>query len=67
VVAEDFLRDPQVQQWLDGGRAGHWKVCRQRREPSAAQTAIQIGEIDGSPVARNTLIYGRRLNAAVFH
>src|SRR5262245_4810430 len=60
MVAEDFLRDPQVQQWLDGVEPA-WTVLTLeslqalRREPAAAQTAIQIandlsvGEIDQQP------------------
>jgi hypothetical protein len=66
-VAEDFLQDPQVRGWLDGVEPA-WTLLTfvslraLRREPSAAQTAIRIandlsvGEIAGSPVARNTLI-----------
>jgi hypothetical protein len=67
MVAEDFLQDPQIRGWLDGVEPA-WTLLTfeslraLRREPSAAQTAIRIandlsvGEIAGSPVARNTLI-----------
>jgi hypothetical protein len=67
MVAEDFLRDPQVRQWLDGIEPA-WTLLTfdsfraLRQEPSAVQTAIQIAndlnaaEIAGSPVARNTFI-----------
>ena len=65
--AKDFLQDPQIRGWLDGVEPA-WTLLTfeslraLRREPSAAQTAIRIasdlsvGEIAGSPVARNTLI-----------
>jgi hypothetical protein len=71
MVAEDFLRDPQVRQWLDGMEPA-WTLLTfdsfraLRQEPSAVQTAIQIAndlnadEIAGSAVARNTLILLRR-------
>ena len=71
MVAEDFLQDPQIQGWLDGVEPA-WTLLTfeslraLRREPSAAQTAIRIandlsvGEIAGSPVARNTLILLRQ-------
>jgi hypothetical protein len=67
MVAADFLQDPRVQGWLDGVEPA-WtlltleSLLALRHEPSAVQTAIQIanglsvGEITGSPVARNTLI-----------
>jgi hypothetical protein len=67
VVAEDFLQDAQVRQWLDGVEPA-WTLLTfdslraLRQEPSASQTAIRIGndlstdEIAGSAVARNTLI-----------
>jgi hypothetical protein len=71
MVAEDFLRDPQVLQWL-GGIEPAWTLLTfdslraLRQEPSAVQTAIRIAsdlkadEIDASPVARNTLILLRQ-------
>jgi hypothetical protein len=71
MVAEDFLRDPQVRQWL-GGIEPAWTLLTfdslraLRQEPSALQTAIRIAndlkaaEIDASPVARNTLILLRQ-------
>ena len=71
MVAEDFLQDPQIRGWLDGVEPV-WTLLTfeslraLRREPSAAQTAIRIandlsvGEIAGSPVARNTLILLRQ-------
>lgn len=67
MVAEDFLQDAQVRQWLDGVEPA-WTLLTfdslraLRQEPSASQTAIRIGndlstdEIAGSAVARNTLI-----------
>src|SRR5262249_15013777 len=69
--AKDFLQDPQIRGWLDGVEPA-WTLLTfeslraLRREPSAAQTAVRIasdlsvGEIAGSPVARNTLILLRR-------
>ena len=69
--AEDFLQDPQIRGWLDGVEPA-WTLLTfeslraLRREPSAAQSAIRIdndlsvGEIAGSPVARNTLILLRQ-------
>jgi len=69
--AEDFLQDPQIRGWLDGVEPA-WTLLTfeslraLRREPSAAQTAIRIssdlsvGEIAGSPVARNTLVLLRQ-------
>jgi hypothetical protein len=71
MVAEDFLRAPQVRQWLDGVDPA-WtlltfeSLLALRQEPSAFQTAIRIAndlsadEIAGSPVARNTLILLRQ-------
>jgi hypothetical protein len=71
VVAADFLQDPRVQGWLDGVEPA-WtlltfeSLLALRHEPSAVQSAIQIandlslGEIAGSPVARNTLILLRQ-------
>jgi hypothetical protein len=71
MVAEDFLRDPLVRQWL-GGIEPAWTLLTfdslraLRQEPSAVQTAIRIAnglsakEIAGSPVARNTLILLRQ-------
>jgi hypothetical protein len=71
MVAEDFLRDPQVRQWL-GGVEPAWTLLTLeslralRQKPSAVQAAIRIandlnaGEIAGSPVARNTLILLRQ-------
>jgi hypothetical protein len=71
MVAEDFLRDPQIRGWL-GGTEPAWTLLTfeslqaLRREPSALQTAIRIasdlsvGEIASSPVARNTLILLRQ-------
>ncbi len=67
MVAEDFLKDPQVRQWLDGVEPAWTLLAFEslralRREPAAGQTAIRIAndlsadEIAGSPVARNTLI-----------
>jgi len=70
-VAEDFLQDPQIRGWLDGVEPA-WTLLTfeslraLRREPSAAQTAIRIandlsvGEVAGSPVARNTLVLLRQ-------
>jgi hypothetical protein len=66
VVAEDFLQDAQVRQWLDGVEPA-WTLLTfdslraLRQEPSASQTAIRIAndldadEIAGSAVAPNTL------------
>ena len=71
MVAADFLQDPRVQGWLDGVEPA-WTLLTfeslraLRREPSAAQTAIRIandlsvGEIAGSPAARNTLVLLRQ-------
>jgi len=65
VVAADFLQDPRVQGWLDGVEPA-WTLLTFESllalRHSAVQSAIQIandlsvGEIAGSPVARNTLI-----------
>ena len=47
MVAEDFLQDPQVWQWLDGIEPA-WTLLTfdglraLRQEPSAGQTAIRI-------------------------
>jgi hypothetical protein len=71
MVAEEFLLDRQVREWLDGIEPA-WMLLRfeslraLRQEPSAVQTAIRIannlsvGEIASSPVARNTLILVRQ-------
>lgn len=71
MVAADFLRDPQVRQWLDGVEPA-WTLLTfeslrtLRQEPSAVQTRIRIAndlstdEIAGSAVARNTLILLRQ-------
>ena len=71
MVAEDFLQDPQVRQWLNGIEPA-WTLLTfeslraLRQEPSALQTAIRIAndlsadEIAGSPIARNTLILLRQ-------
>jgi hypothetical protein len=67
MVAEDFLRDPQVRQWL-GGVEPAWTLLTLgslralRREPSAVPGAIRIAndlhpdEVSASPVTRNALI-----------
>ena len=71
MVAEDFLKDPQVRAWLDGVEPAWTLLTLEslralRREPSASQTAIRIAndlsvdEIAGSPVAHNTLILLRQ-------
>lgn len=71
MVAEGFLQDAQVRQWLDGVEPA-WTLLTfdslqvLRREPSASQTAIRIAndlsadEIAGSAVARNILILLRQ-------
>src|SRR4029450_3199820 len=71
MMAADFLQDPRVQGWLDGIEPA-WtlltfeSLLALRHEPSAVQTAIRIandlsvGEIAGSPVARNTFILLRQ-------
>ena len=71
MVAEDFLRDPQVRKWLDGVDPAWTPLTFEslralRQEPSAVQTAIRIAnnfsadEIADLPVARNTLIFLRQ-------
>ena len=76
MVAEDFLQDPYVRQWLDGIEPA-WTLLSLdslrslRQEPSAVQTTIRIandlgtGEIAGSAVALNTLILLQRRPSAV--
>jgi hypothetical protein len=71
MVAEDFLQDPKIRAWLDDIEPA-WTLLTfeslraLRHEPSAVQTAIRIandlsvGEIAGSPVARNTMILLRQ-------
>src|ERR1700682_5878125 len=71
MVAEDFLQDRQVRQWLDGVEPA-WTLLTfdslraLRQEASASQIAIRIAndlsayEITGSAVARNTLILLRQ-------
>jgi hypothetical protein len=71
MTAEDFLRNPQVRQWLDGVEPA-WtlltfdSLLALRQEPSAAQTAIRIAndlnadQIAGSAVTRNTFILLRQ-------
>jgi hypothetical protein len=71
MVAEDFLKDPQVPGWLDGVEPA-WTLLTfeslraLRQEPSTVQTAIRIAndlgvdETAGSAVARNTLILLRQ-------
>jgi hypothetical protein len=71
MVAEDFLRHPQVRHWLDGVEPA-WTLLTfeslqaLRQEPSANQSMIRIAndlsadEIAGSAVARNTLILLRQ-------
>ena len=71
MVAEDFLRDPEVRQWLNGLEPA-WTLLTfdslqaLRQEPSAVHTAIRIAndlnaaEIAGSAVARNTVILLRQ-------
>ena len=70
-MAEDFLQDPQVREWL-GGVEPAWTLLKfeslqaLRRGPSGARTAIRkandlsVDEIAASPVARNTLILLRQ-------
>ena len=72
MVAEDFLQDQQVRQWLNGVEPA-WTLLTfdslraLRREPSARQNAIRIAndlsadEIAGSAVTRNTFILLRRV------
>jgi hypothetical protein len=71
MVAEDFVRDPQIRKWLDGVEPA-WTLLAfdslraLRQEPSAAQAAIRIAndlnadEIARSAVARNTFILLRQ-------
>ena len=71
MVAEDFLQDQQVRQWLDGVEPA-WTLLTfdslraLRQEPSARQNAIRIAndlsadECAGSAVTRNTLILLRQ-------
>jgi hypothetical protein len=71
VVAEDFLHDPQVRQWLDGIEPA-WTLLTfdslqaLRQEPSAINQAIRIAndlstaEIANSAIARNTVILLRQ-------
>ena len=73
MVAEDFLQDEQVWQWLNSVEPA-WTLltfdCLRalRREPSARQNAIRIAndlssdEIAGSAVTRNTFILLRQVN-----
>jgi hypothetical protein len=71
MMAKDFLQDPQIRGWLDGVEPAWTLLASEslralRREPSAVHTAIRIandlsvGELAGSPVARNTLILLRQ-------
>ena len=71
MLAADFLQDPEVQRWL-GGVEPAWtlltfeSLLALREEPSASQATIRIAadlsadKVDGSAVARNTLILLRR-------
>jgi len=71
MVAEDFLRDLQVREWLAGIEPA-WTLLTLdslralRQEPSAVQTAVRIAndlnadEVGASPIARNTLILLRQ-------
>ncbi len=71
MVAEDFLHDPQVRQWLNGIEPA-WTLLTfdslqaLRQEPSAVHTAIRntnglnAAEIASSAVARNTVILLRQ-------
>jgi len=71
MVAEDFLQDQQVRQWLNGVEPA-WTLLTfdslraLRREPSARQNPIRIAndlssdEIAGSAVTRNTFILLRQ-------
>jgi hypothetical protein len=71
VVAEDFLHDPEVRQWLNGIEPA-WilltfdSLQAQRQEPSAVHRAIRIAndlnaaEIASSAVARNTVMLLRQ-------
>ena len=70
-MAEDFLRDLQVREWLAGIEPA-WTLLTLdslralRQEPSAVQTAVRIAndlnadEVGASPIARNTLILLRQ-------
>jgi hypothetical protein len=71
MVAKDFLQDLQIRGWLDGVEPAWTLLTLEslralRREPSAIRAAIRIandlsvGEIAGSPVARNILILLRQ-------
>ena len=72
MVAEDFLRDSLVRQWLNGIEPA-WTVLAfdslraLRQEPSGDQSAVRLAndltanEIAASAVARNTQILVRRL------
>jgi hypothetical protein len=71
MVAEDFLGDPQVRQWLDGIEPA-WMLLTfdslraLRQEPSAVHTAIRIAndlsaaDIACSAVARSTVVLLRQ-------
>jgi hypothetical protein len=71
MVAQDFLHDPQVREWLNGIEPA-WTLLTfdslqaLRREPSAINQAIRIAndlstaEIANSAVARNTMILLRQ-------
>jgi hypothetical protein len=72
VVAEDFLQDVRVRQWLEGVEPA-WTLLTfdslraLRQEPSVSQTATRIAndlsgdEIASSAMARNTLILLRQV------
>jgi hypothetical protein len=71
MVAEDFVRDPQMRKWLDGVEPARTLLTFDslralRQEPSAVQPAIRIAndlnldEIAASAVARNTFIVLRQ-------
>ena len=63
MVAEDFLQDPQVREWLDGVEPA-WTLLTfeslraLRHEPSAAQTEIRISLALLSTLARYCLECG---------
>ena len=71
MVAEDFIKDLQVREWLDGVEPA-WTLLTfeslraLRQEPSAVQTAMRIANdlsadnIASAAVARNTLILLRQ-------
>jgi hypothetical protein len=71
MVAEDFLGDPQVRQWLDGIEPA-WMLLTfdslraLRQKPSAVHTAIRIAndlsaaDIASSAVARSTVVLLRQ-------